>query len=165
MISEQQQEQASLYALGALPEAEARAFEVELRGNAELVDLVLSLQRAAGLLALSAPPVKPPPGLRNKVLQRIDEIATGNKSAPPAPSIAKMPHTIAASSDHFHPIDSQYENLSPPADYPPASSPQSHAPLFQGHDHGPRSAAPGVESYSVDRLGCHGPGSFAIRSR
>jgi anti-sigma factor ChrR (cupin superfamily) len=87
MITEQQQEQASLYALGALPEAEARAFEVELRGNAELGELVRSLQRAAGLMALSAPPIQPPPALRNRVLQRIDEIAGAKKPAA-RPSLA-----------------------------------------------------------------------------
>jgi len=81
MITEQQQEQASLYALGALPEAEARAFEAELRDNAELAELMRSLQHMAGLMAFSAPPVQPPPGLRNKVLQRIDEISGGNKPA------------------------------------------------------------------------------------
>ena len=106
MITEQQQEQASLYALGALPEAEARTFEVELRGNAELVELVLSLQRAAGLLALSAPPVKPPPGLRTKVLQRIDEIATTNKSASPAPlaALAGLNFIEAAAGKDWKPL-------------------------------------------------------------
>ena len=89
MISEQQQEQASLYALGALPEAEARAFGAELRGNSELAALVQSLQRTADLVALSAPGVKPPPALRDKVLRRIDEIAVAKKPAP-KPSLAAL---------------------------------------------------------------------------
>lgn len=72
MITEQQQEQASLYALGALPDAEQAAFERELRGNAELRQLVHELQRAADLVALSAPAQSLPLGLRDKVLQRIE---------------------------------------------------------------------------------------------
>src|SRR5262249_15600022 len=71
MITEQKQELASLYALGALPEQEARAFETEMLGNAELRDLVRSLQNAADLLALSAGQAAPPASLKEKVLRRI----------------------------------------------------------------------------------------------
>lgn len=81
MITEQQQEQASLYAVGALPEAEARVFETELRGNARLRELVLSLQRTTSLVALSLPTVKPPPTLRDKVLHRIDEVEAAKQPA------------------------------------------------------------------------------------
>ena len=88
MISEQQQEQASLYALGALPEAEACAFAAELLGNAELRELVQNLQQTAGLIALSAPAVKLPPALRDKVLRRIDEISPAKKSAANLPLAA-----------------------------------------------------------------------------
>lgn len=72
MTSEQQQEQASLYALGALTGAEGEAFERELRANAELRQLVLELQRTTGLLALATPQLAPPKELRNKILQRIE---------------------------------------------------------------------------------------------
>lgn len=72
MITEQQQEQASLYALGALPDAEQAAFERELRGNEELRQLVRELQRTADLVALSSPAQPLPPGLRDKVLLRIE---------------------------------------------------------------------------------------------
>jgi anti-sigma factor ChrR (cupin superfamily) len=71
MISEHQQEIASLYALGALPEAEETAFEAELRGNAELRELMSGLQRASAALALAAPRVAPPAELKAKVLDRI----------------------------------------------------------------------------------------------
>ena len=80
MITEQQQEQASLYALGTLSEAEAHAFETELRGQPELTALVRELQRSADLLALAAPVAPPPPALRDKVLRRIDAL-TGTKPA------------------------------------------------------------------------------------
>lgn len=82
MISEQQQEQASLYALGALGEAESRAFEAELRGNAELRSLVRSLQGATDLLAMAAPATTLPPSLRDKVLQKIDEVGRVALRAP-----------------------------------------------------------------------------------
>jgi anti-sigma factor ChrR (cupin superfamily) len=71
MIHEQQQEQASLYVLGALVAAERDAFESELRANGELRQLVHGLQRTTGLLAMTAPSIAPPKELRNKVLQRI----------------------------------------------------------------------------------------------
>ena len=72
MITEQQQEQASLYALGTMSEAEAQAFESELRGHAELAELVRNFQQAANLLALSRS-ATPPAGLKQKVLAQIDE--------------------------------------------------------------------------------------------
>ena len=81
MITEQQQEQASLYALGALPDAEQAAFERELRGNQKLRQLVRELQRTADLVALSSPAQPLPPGLRDKVLQRIESSDTGKQSA------------------------------------------------------------------------------------
>jgi len=85
MISDQQQEQASLYALGALGEGEARAFEAEFRSNAELRELVHSLQRTSDLVAMSSPTITPPASLRDKALSRIDA-QTGQK-----PASASMP--------------------------------------------------------------------------
>jgi anti-sigma factor ChrR (cupin superfamily) len=72
MSTDHQHDQASLYALGALPEAERAAFEAELRANAELRELVHGLQRGADALALTAPPMELPAGLKSKVLARID---------------------------------------------------------------------------------------------
>jgi hypothetical protein len=89
MINEQREEQASLYVLGALTGAEQRGFEAELRRDAELRELVQGLRRAAELLALSVPAVAPPPGLRDKVLQRIDAASAtavaGATAGAPAP--------------------------------------------------------------------------------
>ena len=84
MITEQQQEQASLYALGALKDAEQTAFERELRGNEELRQFVHSLQRTADLVALSSPAQPLPPGLRDKVLKRIESVGAGK---PPAKQV------------------------------------------------------------------------------
>src|SRR2546427_499724 len=85
MTTEQQQEQASLYVLGALSAAEQQAFEAELRSNAELRGLVRELQRAASLVAASVPQVAPPAELKDKVLRRIGAAgrpALGAKNAP-----------------------------------------------------------------------------------
>ncbi len=81
MITEQQQEQASLYALGALPDAEQAGFEREMSGNAELRRLVHELQRTVDLVALSSPAQPLSPGLRDKVLQRIESVEAGKSAA------------------------------------------------------------------------------------
>jgi anti-sigma factor ChrR (cupin superfamily) len=71
MITEQQQEQASLYALGALSGDERQRFEAELRESAELLGLLRSLERTVDQVALAAPAKMPPPALKLKVLRRI----------------------------------------------------------------------------------------------
>ncbi|PYI89011.1 MAG: hypothetical protein DME26_02230 [Verrucomicrobia bacterium] len=77
MITEQQQEQASLYAAGALTADERGGFEADLRGDAELRRLVRELQRTMDLFtAASTPLTAPPSGLRDKVLQRIEPAAS-----------------------------------------------------------------------------------------
>jgi anti-sigma factor ChrR (cupin superfamily) len=78
MISEQQQEQASLYALGALSGEERASFEAELRSNRELRDLVLNLQRTTELMTLASPKAKLPAGLKDKVMERIDGVSKSN---------------------------------------------------------------------------------------
>ena len=71
MISEQQQERASLYVLGALAAGEQDAFEAELRALPELREFVRSLRRTSGLIALACPPVLPPASLRDRIMRRI----------------------------------------------------------------------------------------------
>ena len=73
MITDQQQESASLYALGTLPAEERHSFEELLRSNPEVRELVHSLQRATDLLALAVPPCPPRPQLRERLLRRIQE--------------------------------------------------------------------------------------------
>ena len=75
MITEQQQEQASLYVLGALTGAEQQAFGAVLRGSAELRDFVFTLQQTTALLAMATPFVRPPRELKDKVLRRIETAA------------------------------------------------------------------------------------------
>jgi len=89
MITEPQQEQASLYVLGALTGAEEQAFGAELRSSAELRDFVFTLQPTTALLAMATPFVRPPRELKDKVLRRI-ETAAGlvNQPATQHPGVA-----------------------------------------------------------------------------
>ncbi|MEQ1852138.1 MAG: cupin domain-containing protein [Chthoniobacteraceae bacterium] len=87
MTTEHQQDLASLYALGALPESERPEFESELRGNPELLAFTRSLLASGKAIALSVPPVELPPGLKVKVLQRIDAEAAAASVALPVPDL------------------------------------------------------------------------------
>src|SRR5262249_16548569 len=97
MISEEQQDQAALYALGLLGADEDAAFESELRANAELRDLVRELREAAGGLALTAPSLLPPASLKQRIM---GEIAVETKRVVPMPtrraSFGWVPWAIAA---------------------------------------------------------------------
>jgi len=90
MITEQQQELASLYALGVLPEDERRAFDMELAVHPELRALVESLKRSADLLALAAPQVAPPASLRDRVMKRVGEVVNSPTAT------GKNPEAVAA---------------------------------------------------------------------
>lgn len=82
MISEHQKNQASLYALGTLPEAERAAFQADLRQNPGLRELVRGFQRAADALALASPSVELPAGLKAKLLARIDDTRPAPRPIP-----------------------------------------------------------------------------------
>jgi anti-sigma factor ChrR (cupin superfamily) len=71
MITEQQQEQAALYVLGLLSPWEQEQFAGQARADAELRELLWSLQRAMERVVLALPPKAPPPTLKAKVLQCI----------------------------------------------------------------------------------------------
>lgn len=79
MISEQQQEQASLYVLGTLDAGERLAFEAELRAQPELLSFVRELEATTVLMAKAVPAVNPPPSLRDRVLGSL--MATAPASA------------------------------------------------------------------------------------
>lgn len=72
MITERQQELASLYAFGALTPEEGESFAAELRADPELRHLVRDLESVVARLARSAPDVSPPTSLKAKVLHKID---------------------------------------------------------------------------------------------
>jgi anti-sigma factor ChrR (cupin superfamily) len=85
MISERQQEQASLYALGALSPSEARTFESEFSGDPELAGLVRELQSVMTLVAAATPAPPPPPALKERILRQVDELESGRNASPPTP--------------------------------------------------------------------------------
>lgn len=72
MITEQQQEQASFYVLGMLQEPERDEHEAAMGADAELREFTRGLMRATEAIALTAPAVKLPEGLKASVFQRID---------------------------------------------------------------------------------------------
>jgi hypothetical protein len=87
MINEQQQELASLFAVGALTAAERAQFESDLAANPELHAFVRDLQRTAELLVSSS--ARPPAQLKGKVLARIDALEAAQRpSSIPVPAAA-----------------------------------------------------------------------------
>ncbi len=72
MISEEAQEQATLYALGLLDAREAAAFERAQEADAELRALVSDLRETVGALAWTADG-NPPLALKARVLSRVDQ--------------------------------------------------------------------------------------------
>jgi len=77
MITAQQQEQAALYVLGLLSPEEQHRFGEQARADAELKELLLSLQRTLERLVLAIPAQPPPPTLKAKVLERIQAQTAG----------------------------------------------------------------------------------------
>jgi anti-sigma factor ChrR (cupin superfamily) len=86
MISEHQQELASLYALGVLPPSEGLAFEAECSGNPELQTLTRSLQATMAVFAAATPKVALPPDLKSKVLRRIEEVGAAKTAGQASPA-------------------------------------------------------------------------------
>jgi len=89
MITEQQQEQAALGALGLLSPEDEERLAVELRQNPELREFYKGLQQTMDKVALAVPRKTPPPGLKAKVLQKIQ--ARQATSCVTAPSTAIPP--------------------------------------------------------------------------
>lgn len=82
MITDHQEEFASLYAFGLLEGQEKIAFEAELAATPELRALTAQLAATAGELALTAPAVTPPAALKARVLAAVD--AVSHESTPAA---------------------------------------------------------------------------------
>jgi ChrR Cupin-like domain len=91
MITEQQEEFASLYALRALGEHETQSFEVELRGNPELQKLVVELQRTLDLMDMTSPQIPLPESLRAKVLGQLGSVQPSLPSSTLAQALTGMP--------------------------------------------------------------------------
>jgi len=96
MISEEQQDQAALYALRLLDADEHAAFESELKGNNELRDLVRELREAAGHLALTTPSLLPPASLKQRIMREIAPQQVVPIPSPQRASFGWIPWAIAA---------------------------------------------------------------------
>ena len=72
-VTREGQETAALYALGALSQLEACAFDVHLREGCPVCDAELKeFEQVAGVLGSAAPPVAPPAYLRDLLTARIE---------------------------------------------------------------------------------------------
>jgi anti-sigma-K factor RskA len=83
MITDRQEELAALHVLGLLEGGEKDAFESEIAGNAELRALTHRLAETAASVALAAPQIAPPAGLKARVLAAASEPAGHNLVAFP----------------------------------------------------------------------------------
>lgn len=83
MITERHEELASLHALGLLDGAERSAFEAELSGSRELQALVGSFSEATSAVALTAPQMSAPAGLKAYLMATLDA-ETAGQTAPAA---------------------------------------------------------------------------------
>ena len=70
-MNERHEELASLFALGALPTKEARAFETEMARDPELRALLRDFQNATAALAHAAPLIAPPANLEAQIIAQI----------------------------------------------------------------------------------------------
>lgn len=69
-------ERAALYALGALNQHEARAFEEHISEGCEICEAELRpFESVAAILGFAAPEAEPPPGAREKLLAHLSEDA------------------------------------------------------------------------------------------
>jgi len=98
VISEQTEEQASLYVLGLLAPEEAIAFQAEVAIDSQLADLVAALETGAAALAATLPPRNPPPALRGHIAARIKQSETDLVNVlVPFPGVSQwIPWAIAA---------------------------------------------------------------------
>lgn len=97
MISEEQHDQAALYALGLLEGDEAAAFDRELAANPELRDVVRELSEGAADLALTTPARKPGAELKQRILRDIAvESQRHLRSESPTRGSSWLPWAIAA---------------------------------------------------------------------
>ncbi|HLH57027.1 MAG TPA: cupin domain-containing protein [Verrucomicrobiae bacterium] len=85
-MTEQQQEQATLYAFGELSPAEEREFIAAVRADPELRKFLHGLQKTLEQLALSTPIVAPPASLKGKLMNRLRSPAAKPSARPAQPA-------------------------------------------------------------------------------
>ncbi len=93
MIADEKQDLAALYVFGSLDAKEEVAFELAMRDNAELRELVRELRETTGAIALSVPSQSPPAELKDRVLQSVA-----------AESPAQAPHSLGRKNIVPHPM-------------------------------------------------------------
>ncbi|MEK6284469.1 MAG: anti-sigma factor [Acidobacteriota bacterium] len=106
-VTREGQETAALYALGALSQREARAFDVHLREGCPACEVELrQFHQVVGVLGVAAAPIAPPPYLRDLLAVRIEkEIA----EAPPASaSVIPFPEQAGAAQRRAAPARSSF---------------------------------------------------------
>lgn len=91
MLSEHQQEQAALCALGLLGPEEHDRFGREVKENSELRELLWSLQGMIDRMALAGPATPPPRQLKSQILERIRAGEPGPGRALPRPTSEAAP--------------------------------------------------------------------------
>lgn len=96
MITERQEEQAALHALGLLEGAERSAFEAEIAAQPELHALVVSLRESTAALALAAPQIAPPAALKSRLLASIEAPAPKPAVVVAFPFARVIPWAVAA---------------------------------------------------------------------
>ena len=102
VATEEVQEQAALYTLGALSQLEARRFESHLGDGCDVCNTeLIQFSEVSGLLGLAASEADPPPSLRGRLLERIGNEAQQPAQKPsmrsaPAPKLAPSATPIAA---------------------------------------------------------------------
>ena len=97
MIPNELQDQAALYALGALDAEESARFEAAMSGSAELRAVVREMREAYADLARCVPSSRPPAELKQRLLRAIAlEKQTGPSRSSTSTSFRWMPWAIAA---------------------------------------------------------------------
>ena len=91
MITERHEELATLHALGLLEEAELRAFAADVAGNPELATLAGTLEETVAQLALSAPALTAPAGLKARILDACTESGQSASVAPAGAQVVAFP--------------------------------------------------------------------------
>lgn len=94
MITDHQEELATLHCLGLLEGPEKSAFEAELTGHAGLREYCDRLAESTAALALAAPPIDPPAGLKDRILSAVD--ASAGSEAAAFPLVRLIPWAAAA---------------------------------------------------------------------